>query len=155
MSSTSLKQQDSGPRLSEQVCFALYSTGGAVTQAYAALLAPHDLSYPQFVVLMGLWQNDSISVTALSSIVGLTKGTLTPILKKLESNNFLKRNRVVGNERTLSIVLTAKGRAFAKEAEQIAEKALCATGLSHDEADQLIQLCDKIKTNLNQHSEAD
>jgi DNA-binding MarR family transcriptional regulator len=140
--------------LSEQVCFALYSTGGAVTQAYAGLLAPHNLSYPQFVVLMGLWQNNSISVTALSSIVGLTKGTLTPILKKLESNNFLNRHRVVGNERTLSIVLTEKGRAFAEEAEQIAKKALCATGLNSEEATQLIQLCDKIKANLNTHTKA-
>lgn len=154
MSSTCFKDLHPGPRLSEQVCFALYSTGGMVTQAYTSLLAPHKLSYPQFVVLMGLWQNNRISVTALSSIVGLTKGTLTPILKKLESHDFLKRHRVVGNERTLSIVLTEKGRAFAEEAEQIAEKALCATGLNSEEAAQLIQLCDKIKANLNTHTEA-
>jgi DNA-binding MarR family transcriptional regulator len=149
MSSTTLKKQRPGPRLSEQVCFALYSTGGAVTQAYTGLLAPHNLSYPQFVVLMGLWQKDNISVTALSAIVGLSKGTLTPILKKLETNNFLKRNRVVGNERTLSIVLTAKGHQFAEQAEKIAAEALCATGLNQDEATQLIQLCGKIKSKLS------
>lgn len=150
MSSTYLEKTNTGPKLSEQVCFALYSTIGVVTQAYVGLLAPHQLTYPQFVVLMGLWQRNGASVTELSTMVGLSKGTLTPILKKLEALRFLERKRLEGNERTMTILLTVKGVSFAQEARHIAEQALCATGLSTDEASHLISLCNKIKSNLRQ-----
>lgn len=154
MSTTTLRESIDGPRLSDQVCYALYSTGGAVTQAYSQLLAPYQLSYPQFVIMMGLWQNNGVSVTQLSAIVGLTKATLTPILRKLETSGFLQRKRIPGNERTMTILLTDKGRAFAEQARDVAEQALCATGLSSDEAEQLIALCSKIRSNLKEESPA-
>jgi DNA-binding MarR family transcriptional regulator len=149
MSRSSLKNKQIAPKLSDQVCFALYSTGGDVTQAYSQLLAPHDLSYPQFVVLMGLWQHNGASVTELATIVGLSKGTLTPVLKKLERQGYLERKRVEGNERTMTLRVTEQGDAFAKQARQITEQALCATGLTDKEAEQLIGLCNKIKRNLS------
>lgn len=149
MSSTSLKNEHTlGPKLAEQVCYALYSTSAVVTQAYAELLSPHQLSYSQFVVMMGLWQQDGVSVTALGRIIGLSKATLTPMLKTLENRAYLQRNRVPGNERTMAITLTDKGRDFARQAEQVAKEALCATGLTQEEADKLISLCNKIKLKL-------
>lgn len=149
MSITSSKAESAAPSLSDQICFALYSTSGEVTKAYSQLLTPHNLSYPQFVVLMGLWQKNGASVTELSAIVGLSKGTLTPVLKKLERQGFLVRKRVEGNERTMTLLLTGQGEAFASESKQITKQALCATGLTDKEAGQLINLCNKIKHNLS------
>lgn len=149
MSSTYLDKTFAGPILAEQVCFALYSTSGVVTQAYAKLLTPHGLTYPQFVVLMGLWQKNGASVTELAAIVSLSKGTLTPILKKLETLGFIERKRIEGNERTMALLMTAKAHSFADEARLITEKALCATGLSNDEASHLISLCSKVKSKLS------
>ncbi len=150
MSSTSLSDVTRlGPKLAEQVCYALYSTSGDVTQAYGHLLKPYHLSYSQFVLLMGLWQQDAVSVTELGRIIGLSKATLTPMLKTLEKRGYLQRKRVPGNERRMAVTLTRQGRDFAAEAEHIAHQALCATGLTVEEAAQLIALCDKIKTNLS------
>ncbi|WP_292441563.1 MarR family transcriptional regulator [Methylophaga sp.] len=154
MSSTTLKNDRTmGPKIAEQVCYALYSTSGAVTQAYASLLSPFQLTYSQFVVMMGLWQQDAVSVTELGRFIGLSKATLTPMLKTLENRGYLQRNRVPGNERTMAITLTRQGRDFARQAEQVAEQALCATGLTKEEAAQLIALCDKVKRRLNSDKE--
>ncbi|MED5509146.1 MAG: MarR family transcriptional regulator [Pseudomonadota bacterium] len=149
MSSTSLTEPGTpGPKLAEQVCYALYSTSGIVTQAYAQLLKPHQLTYSQFVVLMGLWQGEGVSVTELGANIGLSKATLTPMLRSLENHGYLQRKRVPGNERTMAITLSRQGREFALKAEAIAQQALCATGLSSAEASQLIALCNKIKSKL-------
>ncbi|AFI84621.1 MarR family winged helix-turn-helix transcriptional regulator [Methylophaga nitratireducenticrescens] len=137
-----------GPLLQDQVCFALYSTSGEVTKAYGKLLKQHRLTYPQFVVMMALWKNDGASPTQLASVVGLSKATLSPILKKLEATGYLLRKSVPDNEKTKSMVLTQKGREFAGEGEAIAKMALCATGLNETEVNQLIAICNKIKNNL-------
>ncbi|MCL5975164.1 MAG: MarR family transcriptional regulator [Gammaproteobacteria bacterium] len=137
-----------GPLLKDQVCYALYSTSGEVTKAYGELLKHHQLTYPQFVVMMALWENDGASPTHLANAVGLSKATMSPILKKLESNGYLLRENVVGNDKSKSMVLTQKGREFAIEGENIAKLALCATGLSESEVKQLLTICNKIKTNL-------
>ena len=137
-----------GPLLKDQVCYALYSTSGEVTKAYGELLKQHQLTYPQFVVMMALWENDGASPTHLAKAVGLSKATLSPILKKLESNGYLLRENVLGNDKTKSMVLTQKGREFAIEGENIAKMALCATGLSESEVKQLLTICNKIKINL-------
>lgn len=137
-----------GPLLSEQVCFALYSTTGEITKAYRDLLEPHGLTYPQFVVMMALWHDNGASLTDTAKSVGLSKSTLTPMLKKLERLGYIERQFVVGNERTKSMQLTEQGEKFAKEGGKIAKLALCATGLSEEEAKTLIQLCFNIKENL-------
>ncbi len=138
-----------GPLLSEQVCYALYSTSGVITRAYRELLQPHQLTYPQFVVMMALWHNNGASLTETANSVGLSKGTLTPILRKLETAGYIRRELVCGNDRTKSMILTKKGRDFANEGEKITAQALCATGLSQDEARTLIRLCTSIRTHLD------
>lgn len=137
-----------GPLLSEQVCFALYSTTGVITRAYRELLSPHQLTYPQFVVMMALWSDNGASLSEVARRVGLTKGTVTPILKNLENSGYIKRKAIPGNDRMKSMVLTEKGRAFAQEADEITKQALCATGLTSDEAQTLIRLCSNIRANL-------
>lgn len=138
-----------GPILNEQVCYALYSTSGVITQAYRSLLEPLNLTYPQFVVMMALWEKDKVSVTELSITVGLSKPTMTPLLKRLELLGYITREFESGDERQKCITLTVLGRSLITSADNVAEQALCATGLSNKEARQLISLCQKIKTELS------
>ncbi|WP_018693731.1 MarR family winged helix-turn-helix transcriptional regulator [Algicola sagamiensis] len=135
--------------LEDQVCYTLYSTSGLVTQAYKVLLEPLSLTYPQFVVMMALWQKDDVSVTELANRIGLNKATMTPMLKRLEGMDLITRNYVQGNERQKSIVLTQSGRKLMKGGEKAAKQAWCATGLSVEETQQLMSLCQKIKLNLS------
>jgi DNA-binding MarR family transcriptional regulator len=137
-----------GPLLHDQVCYTLYSTSGVITQAYRSLLEPLKLTYPQFVVMMALWKKDSVSVTELAVEVGLSKPTMTPLLKRLELLNYINREFMLGSERNKCISLTPAGKSLAEEADKVAKKALCATGLNTEEASQLILLCNKIKTTL-------
>ncbi len=137
-----------GPVLHNQVCYALYSTSNIITQAYKPLLEPLKLTYPQFVAMMALWKKDHISVTELANVVGLSKSTMTSLLKRLERLKYITKRFESGSDRQKCIALTELGQSHAAAANQAAEKALCATGLSTDEAQQLISLCNKIKTNL-------
>lgn len=138
-----------GPLLHNQVCYALYSTSSVVTKAYSALLQPLKLTYPQFVVMMALWQKDHVSVTELAQEVGIGKSTMTPLLRRLELLNYVTKKAEPGDDRQKWIKLTALGKSHAGNAEHAAAKALCATGLNVDEAKQLISLCNKMKQNLN------
>jgi len=138
-----------GPLLHEQVCYTLYSTSGVITQAYRSLLEPLKLTYPQFVVMMALLQKDKVSVTQLAETVGLSKATMTPLLKRLEVLEYIRREFKTGDERQKCISLTRLGRELATDVDRVAKQALCATGLSHDEAEQLISLCQKIKLGLS------
>jgi len=137
-----------GPILQEQVCYTLYSTSGVITQAYRALLEPLKLTYPQYVVMMALLQKDKVSVTALAQTVGLSKPTMTPLLKRLELLEYVTREFEPGDDRQKCITLTPLGRSLAADIDEVATKALCATGLSRDEAEQLLSLCQKIKSEL-------
>lgn len=137
-----------GPILNEQVCYTLYSTSNVITQAYRSLLEPLKLTYPQFVAMMALWQKDKVSVTELAETIGLSKPTMTPLLKRLEILDYITREFEQGDERQKCITLTTLGRSLASDANDVAKQALCATGLSDDEAEQLISLCQKIKREL-------
>lgn len=138
-----------GPLLHEQVCYTLYSTSGTITQAYRTLLEPLKLTYPQYVVMMALLQKDKVSVTALAETIGLSKPTMTPLLKRLELLEYITREFEAGDDRKKCISLTPLGRSLAGDIDDVATKALCATGLTSDEADQLLSLCQKIKSELS------
>jgi MarR family transcriptional regulator, organic hydroperoxide resistance regulator len=138
-----------GPLLHEQVCFALYSTSSVVTKAYYSLLKPLKLTYPQFVVMMALWQKDKVSVTELAQMVGLSKSTMTPLLKRLELLSYIIKSSEIDNDRQKCITLTALGQSHAKEASKVVKQALCATGLNNNDAELLIALCNRIKRNLS------
>lgn len=138
-----------GPILNDQLCYTLYSTSSLITQAYRSLLKPLNLTYPQFVVMMALWQKDKVSVTELAATIGLSKPTMTPLLKRLETLDYVSREFEQGDERQKCIALTERGTLLASNARNVAKKALCATGLSSEEAEQLIMLCQKIKESLS------
>ena len=106
-------------RLDNQVCFALYSASLAMTKLYKPLLDRIGLTYPQYLVMLVLWEQDGVTVSELGERLFLDSGTLTPLLKRLEAQGQIARLRDVQDERRVRITLTAKGRALRDQAEAI------------------------------------
>jgi len=98
--------------LPQQVCFALYSANNAMMRLYRPLLQPFDLTYPQYVVMLALWQQDNISLGQLGTTTLFDSGTLTPLVKKLEQKGWLQRVSDVSDERVKKVLLTATGKAL-------------------------------------------
>lgn len=101
-----------GPRLDHQLCFALYAANNAMGRVYARLLTPHDLTYPQYLALMVLWEQRESTVGALGERLFLDSGTLTPLLKKLEKKGLVTRRRDPADERRVVVALTDAGSAL-------------------------------------------
>jgi DNA-binding MarR family transcriptional regulator len=120
-----------------------------VTQAYKGLLDPLNLTYPQYVVMMALWDKDSVKISEVADLTGISNATLSPLLKRLESNGYIHRQLTDTDERQKSLVLTPEGKGLAQAAKEASETALCATGLNESEAAQLMSLCASIKNNLH------
>lgn len=137
-----------GPKLNEQVCYALYSTSRAITQAYKGLLEPLNLTYPQYVVMMALWDKEAVMISEIAETTGLSNATLSPLLKRLEANGYIERRSTESDERQKQLVLTKEGKGLGKKAKKASEMALCATGLSEKEASKLMSLCESIKKQL-------
>lgn len=115
-------------RLSQQLCFALYSTSHAFTRAYKPLLAPLDLTYPQYLVMLVLWEQDDVTVKEIGARLQLDSGTLTPLLKRLDAAGLVVRSRDAGDERQVRISLTGEGRALRSKAEDIPKRLAEAIG---------------------------
>lgn len=135
--------QDSA-QLNDQLCFALYSASNRLTAIYRPILEPMDLTYTQFVVMMALWEVDGISITELAGLTNLSKATMTPLLKKLESKNLIQLGRVPGNDRQKKVILTTNGKQLASQSISATRDAFCATGLTLSEAQTIIETCQKI-----------
>ncbi|HCH72317.1 MAG TPA: MarR family transcriptional regulator [Ochrobactrum sp.] len=125
--------QDSNLDLSNMVCFAIYSTANALTRAYQPILNKLDLTYPQFLVMIVLWEQDDRTVSEIGAQLNLDSGTLTPLLKRLEAAGRIARRRDARDERQVRITLTDEGRELRKEAENIPEQVFCALGQPVDE----------------------
>lgn len=121
-------------RLDQQLCFALYSASRALTRAYAPLLEPLGLTYPQYLVLLVLWEEDGISVKQLGERIALDSATLTPLLKRLAERGILERRRDENDERVVRIHLTSNGKALRTKAKRIPHELACVAGFDvHDE----------------------
>ena len=105
--------------LDNQVCFALYSTSLAMTKLYKPLLDAIGLTYPQYLVMLVLWEQDGPTVSELGERLFLDSGTLTPLLKRLEASGLLERQRDAQDERRVRITLTPQGRALRDSAERV------------------------------------
>lgn len=116
--------------LDRQLCFALYAATRAMTQAYAPLLAPLGLTYPQYLVLLVLWESDDLAVKDLGGRLALDSGTLTPLLKRMEGQGLVARARDAEDERVVRVRLTAKGRGLRRRALSIPEALACQARLS-------------------------
>ena len=121
------------PEISEQLCFALYSTSLAMNKVYRKRLAPLGITYPQYLVMMVLWQQDGLTVSGIGALLFLDSATLTPLLKRMEALDLVSRARATGDERQVVVSLTAAGHALRKQAAALAESVRCATGCTVEE----------------------
>ncbi|MET0495488.1 MAG: MarR family transcriptional regulator [Actinoplanes sp.] len=119
--------------LEEQVCFALSVAARSVVAVYRPLLEPMGLTHPQYLVMLALWQRAPLSVRDLSRLLQLDPGTLSPLLKRLESTGYLRRERDPADERSLAVTLTPQGRALREEALKIPPAVVERLGLPPEE----------------------
>lgn len=106
-------------RLDHQLCFALYSASLAMTKVYKPLLDAHGLTYPQYLALLVLWEQDDLPVSVIGERLFLDSGTLTPLLKRLESAGLVLRTRDAQDERRVRVTLTAAGRQLQQDVVQV------------------------------------
>ena len=135
--------------LSNQLCFAFYSVSHAFSRAYRQFLDPLGLTYPQYVVLLVLWEQDGLTVREIGDQLFLDSGTLTPLLKRLESAGHIRRARDKQDERQVRISLTETGRALRDKAEEIPNQVGCVLGLPIDELRALTEQVAKLRSRLH------
>jgi DNA-binding MarR family transcriptional regulator len=136
-------------QLDNQLCFALYSTSLAMTKLYKPLLDKLELTYPQYLVMLVLWQNDGLMVSALGERLFLDSGTLTPLLKRMETAGWLTRQRDAQDERRVTIRLTSAGRSLQAQAEKIPGCILDASQCALPELISLTQQVQALRERLS------
>ena len=119
--------------LDQQFCFAVYSTMHALNRTYKPLLDRLGITYPQYIVLLVLWERDGVPVGEIGEKLMLDSSTLTPLLKRMEAAGIIRRTRNPEDERQVMIALTDHGRGMRKTAAEFPEALLCAAGCSVDE----------------------
>ena len=136
-------------QLDRQLCFALYSSSLAMTKIYKPLLAPLGLTYPQYLVMLVLWEVDGLSVSQLGQRLSLDSGTLTPLLKRLEALGHLERRRARDDERRVDIFLTPAGRTLRAQALDIPGQLACASACDLHELTALTQRLHQLRGQLS------
>ncbi len=129
-------------QLDRQLCFALYSASLAMTKIYKPLLEPLGLTYPQYIVLMVLWERDGLGVNELGERLFLDSGTLTPLLKRMEAAGWVQRARDEADERRVRVTLTSAGRALRRQAQAVPKALAEVSGCT---ADELISLTERLQ----------
>ncbi|ALT77306.1 MarR family winged helix-turn-helix transcriptional regulator [Paucibacter sp. KCTC 42545] len=142
-------------QLDQQLCFALYASSLAMTKLYKPLLAPLGLTYPQYLVMLVLWEQDGISVSALGQRLSLDSGTLTPLLKRLEAAALISRQRAKDDERRVDIGLTPAGKALRAQAKSIPHELACASACSLEEISSLTKRLHALRLELSKAQASD
>ncbi|MDI3212363.1 MarR family transcriptional regulator [Arthrobacter sp. AL12] len=141
--------RDNAPRLNRQLCFAMYSASRAATAAYRPMLDELGLTYPQYLVMLVLWEDEPRSVRGLGEELGLDSGTLSPLLKRLESLGLVERRRSNADERRVEVYLTDAGTALSARATGIPQRLADAAGLPAAELDQLRETLTRLTAALH------
>ena len=136
------------------MCFALYSASLTMTKVYKPLLARLGLTYPQYLVLLVLWEQDERNVSELGERLFLDSGTLTPLLKRLEALDFISRRRDATDERRVVVALTPTGKRLRKQALAVPQHVACATTCSPPELKSITQQLVKLRGALTTSLEA-
>ena len=131
-------------KIENQLCFPLYACAKEVVRKYTPLLEKLDLTYTQYITMMVLWESKEITVKELGKRLYLDSGTLTPLLKKLESKGYIARHRSEKDERNLIVTLTAKGSELRDEALFVPQEMSCCIALTPEESGTLYGLLYKI-----------
>ena len=135
-------------KLENQLCFPLYACARQIVNRYTPYLKPMGITYTQYIVLMVLWETDGITVGEIGKRLILDNGTLTPLLKKLESQGIVTRSRSSEDERVVIISLTHKGWELREQAKEIPPKVGSCVRLESDEAAALYSILYKLMGNF-------
>lgn len=150
MSNASSSRGDAALLLENQLCFALYSTSLAMSKVYRKLLADLDLTYPQYLVMLVLWEQDGLTVSAIGDRLFLDSATLTPLLKRLEAAGLVERARAARDERQVIVSLTEHGRQLKSKARAVPPGVGGAARCSAAEAGALIKRLDGLRAALQE-----
>ena len=134
--------------LENQVCFAMYSATNAIIRQYRPLLQEYDLTYPQFIVLLALYEKDNVTLSEIGQKTFFDSGTLTPIIKKLEEKQFLKRVAVKEDERMKKVILLEKALSAKEEITLIPFKLACSLGIQPNDLVVIHNLCHRFLKGL-------
>ena len=145
-----MQQDASILELDNQLCFLIYSTNLALHQLYRKLLSPLGLTYPQYLVMLVLWEKDQLTVSEIGSRLFLESSTLTPLLKKLEHLGLLSRKRSTQDERQVIITLSPQGQELKQQALDIPHQIAQASACNLDELMQLKEQLETLRTNISQ-----
>ncbi len=140
-------------RLENQLCFPLYACSKEIVRRYKPFLDDIDLTYTQYITMMVLWFTKKVNVKELGEKLLLDSGTLTPVLKKLESKGYLTRERSREDERTLIVSITKLGEELKEKASCIPKRMGACMGMSKEEMDTLYELLYKVLRNMEGESE--
>jgi MarR family transcriptional regulator, organic hydroperoxide resistance regulator len=136
-------------RLDDQLCFSVYAAGHAFNRFYKPLLEPLGLTYPQYLVLLTLWEEDGLPLKAIGDRLALDSGTLTPLLKRMESAGLVTRQRDTHDERLVRIHLSPKGKRLRAKAEAFPERIGHAAHCSAAELTALRKLLFALRDDLD------
>jgi DNA-binding MarR family transcriptional regulator len=140
--------------LGNQICFAVYSTAHAFNRVYKPLLDRLGLTYPQYLVMLVLWERDDVPLKDIGEKLFLDSGTLTPLLKRLEAQGLIRRTRSTEDERQVLIALTPKGRELREEARAVPQAILsnsaCSVGELVAMKNELVSLRDRLNAALGE-----
>ncbi|KPL90458.1 MarR family winged helix-turn-helix transcriptional regulator [Herpetosiphon geysericola] len=139
---------DQGLLLELQLCFDVYAASRAINKAYRPLLEALGLTYPQYLVMLVLWQHEAQTVKQLGEQLQLDSGTLSPLLKRLESAGFLQRQRRASDEREVEIQLTDAGRALRQQASNVPASIFKALGLTASDYFELKRLLHQVMASV-------
>ena len=135
--------------LDRQVCHSLYSASNSLVRAYRPLLEQLDLTYPQYLVMMSLWQRDRVSISDLVRHTRLDAGTLTPLLRRLQKKGLIDIQVADSDERRRVITITGQGRSLKKSAEKIPGQIACTADMPAEDALKLKALCETLVSKLS------
>lgn len=136
-------------QLSNQLCFPFYAISKEISKRYRIILAPYHLTYPQYLVMLVLWEQDGIPLKAIGQRLQLDSGTLTPLLNKLIQSGYIKKARNELDERMLVIKLTDAGQSLREKAASIPLQVQQVLGLTNDEYKRYKVMLDELSQKLN------
>jgi DNA-binding MarR family transcriptional regulator len=150
-----MSNEDDALRLDRQICFSLNAASRAFGGVYRVVLKELGLTYPQYLVLLVLWEDGTTPVKGLGERLRLDSGTLSPLLKRLEAAGLVRRERSAADERSVHVHLTAEGSALRERALLVPQRIAAATGLDQADAQALRTLLDRLTAGLDAFAHAE
>ena len=145
-----MNEQLDNLKLEEQLCFALYNATNSITRLYRKLLEEYQLTYPQYLVLIVLWQQDRITVSELRHKLNLDSGTISPLIKRMAEAGLLFKQTNRQDHRSIHICLTEKALQLKPLISQVQKKVACSTNLSSESFHNLIDTLNRLSKDLEQ-----